>query len=715
MPTLDTKIEKLSKVGATTARRLKNLELETVRDLLSYFPFRYDNFSEVTAIKDLQPNTSVNIVGEIDLIQNKKSFKTKMNITEALVNDDTDTIKVIWFNQPFIAKTLKNGDLVSLSGKVDGFPNNLTLKSPTYEKVGQRSNTNTQGLVPNYHLTANVTQKQLRFLIKQALPAIYLLPEWLPTEIRERHHFLSIEEAIKNLHFPTTEADLLAAKRRLGFDELFLTQIQSQLLKREITTNKAPMIAFREEETKDFVRSLPFTLTDAQKKAAWQVLLDMQKDQPMARLLEGDVGSGKTITAVVAMFNVALNNYQSLIMVPTEILAGQHYNSICKTLTNSQLRIALFTRTEKKINTILGKVSKKQLLEIIKNGEADIIIGTHALIQEDFECHNLGLVIIDEQHRFGVEQRKKLLAKANYQAPSPSQSLSSTRSGKRVGVRLSPQALSPHLLSMTATPIPRSLALVLYGELDISIINELPKNRKPIITQFVSESKRQQAYLFIRQQIEAGRQAFVVCPLIDPSDKSGLKSVTEEFKKLNEIIFPDLDIALLHGKLKSEEKEQIMQDFVANKTKLLVSTSVIEVGVDVPNSTIMMIEGADRFGLAQLHQFRGRVGRAEHQSYCFLFSDSDSPKTKERLEAMEKHNDGFTLAKLDLKQRGPGEVYGTNQKGFPEFKIANLFDHELISIAQEEAAKLISANPELNGLPELKEKVVEWREKVHLE
>jgi len=689
MLTLDTKIENLSKVGATTAKRLKNLGLETIQDLLFYFPFRYDNFSEVTAIKDLQPNTAANIVGEIDLIQNKKSLRTKMNITEALVNDGTDTIKVVWFNQPFIAKTLKNGDLVSLSGKVD---NDLTLKSPNYEKVSTQATTNTQGLVPNYHLTANITQKQIRYLIKQALPAVYLVPEWIPSDIIKRNKLASIDDALKGLHFPKNEQMLSEAKRRLSFDELFLTQLQSQLLKKEITFNTAPMIEFKEEETKQFVKSLPFELTDAQKKSAWQILLDMQKDKPMSRLLEGDVGSGKTITAVVAMFNVALNKYQSLIMVPTEILAGQHYNSICKTLVNSKLRIALFTRTEKKINTVLGKLSKKQLLEMIKNGDADIVIGTHALIQEDFKCHNLGLAIIDEQHRFGVEQRKKLLAK--------------------VGENTS---LSPHLLSMTATPIPRSLALVLYGELDISIINELPKNRKPIITSLVSEQNRTDTYKFIYKQVQEGRQVFVVCPLIDPSDKMGVKSVTEEFKKLNEVIFPDLEIALLHGKLKSEEKDQIMQDFVANKTKILVSTSVIEVGVDVPNATIMMIEGADRFGLAQLHQFRGRVGRGTHQSYCFLFSDSDSPKTKERLQAMEKHHDGFTLAKIDLKQRGPGEVYGTNQKGFPEFKIANLFDHELIEIAQNEAAKLVNENPELKDLPDLKLRIEDWKNKIHLE
>ncbi|MBU4216431.1 ATP-dependent DNA helicase RecG [Candidatus Parcubacteria bacterium] len=717
MLTLDTKIENLSKVGATTAKRLKNIGLETIQDLLFYFPFRYDDFSEVVTIKDLQPNTVVNIVGEIDLIQNKKSLRTKMNITEALVNDGTDTIKVIWFNQPFIAKTLHNGDRVSLSGKVDGDLNNLTLKSPSYEKINTQQTTNTQGLVPNYHLTANITQKQIRYLIKQALPAVYLVPEWIPINIIKRNNFISIDDALKNLHFPKTEKMLADAKRRLSFDELFLTQLQSQLLKKEITFNNAPVIEFKEGETKEFVKSLPFELTDAQKKSAWQILMDMQKDKPMSRLLEGDVGSGKTITAVVAMFNVALNKYQSLIMVPTEILAGQHYNSICKTLSNSKLRIALFTRTEKKINTVLGKLSKNKLLEIIKNGEADIIIGTHALIQEDFKCHNLGLAIIDEQHRFGVEQRKKLLAKANNNAPSPGQESTCAVPGIKVGVRLSPQAqsLSPHLLSMTATPIPRSLALVLYGELDISIINELPKNRKKIITSLVSEQNRTDAYKFIYKQVNDGRQVFVVCPLIDPSDKMGVKSVTEEFKKLNEVIFPDLEIALLHGKLKSEEKEQIMQDFVANKTKILVSTSVIEVGVDVPNATIMMIEGADRFGLAQLHQFRGRVGRGAHQSYCFLFSDSDSPKTKERLQAMEKHHDGFTLAKIDLKQRGPGEVYGTNQKGFPEFKIANLFDHELIEIAQNEAAKLIDENPELKDLPDLKEKIEDWKNKIHLE
>ncbi len=716
---------KISRVGAATAKKLKKLGIATARDLLFYFPFRYDDFSEVTLIRDLRSGARANVVGRIELIQSKRSPRKRMSVTEALVTDGTDVMKVIWFNQPFIARNLRVGDRVSFSGKIEDDYGVFAMKSPAYEKIFKKSPNSplrqgyggqvpfvkgenmdavhTQGLVPNYHLTANITQKQIRFLIKRVIGLSEKINDWLPEETRENVRLLSLGDAIKKIHFPKSQKDIDAAKRRLSFDELFLTQIQSQMIREDAKSCVSAPVPFLEKETKKFVDSLPFKLTDAQRKAAWEILRDMRKDRPMARLLQGDVGSGKTVVACIAMLNAALSGGQALrrgsgqavLMVPTEILAKQHYDSICKLFNGFDIKIGLVTRSEKKVNyesEIMNKglkskkTKKHNSLFIIHN--SNIVIGTHALIQENVEFENLVLAIIDEQHRFGVEQRAALART---------------------------DARAPHLLSMTATPIPRSLALALYGDLDVSVINETPKGRKKIITRVVPEEKREKAYEFIRGQVKAGRQVFVICPLIDISDKLGVKSVKEEFEKLDKKVFKDLKIGMLHGRLKPKEKDGIMRDFLDNKIKILVSTSVVEVGVDAPNATIMMIEGADRFGLAQLHQFRGRVGRGEHQSYCFLFADSDSEKTLSRLRALVDNNDGFALAKMDLKFRGPGEVYGTAQKGFPEMKIASLFDYELIKSAKEEAEKLIKKDGGLDGYPALKEKLGEWRKKAHLE
>ena len=755
--TLTTEITKITRVGKTTATQLKRLGIETVQDLLYYFPFRYDDFSKLTPINKLQPGVSANIVGQIELIQNKRSPRKRMYITEALVNDGTETIKIIWFNQPFIARNLRIGDKVSLAGKVDGGYGEYVMKSPIYEKIphptpplpalsdgvkirggNKREGYHTQGLVPNYHLTANLTQKQVRFLIKQIIGLANKVEDWLPAEIKSNLKILDLSEAITKIHFPKIQNDIKQARKRLAFNELFLIQLQSQLIRRDTKFCVSTNVPFLEKETKKFVDSLPFKLTNAQRKAAWEILQDINKDKPMARLLEGDVGSGKTVVALIVMLNAALNKKQAVLMAPTEILAYQHFESVIKLLTGVNVNIGLLTRSAHRINTpknakerqkTLSKdMSKKKMAEMVKNGKADIIIGTHALIQEDVEFKNLVLAVIDEQHRFGVEQRKMLVEKSEAAHP----------------VRL------PHLLSMTATPIPRSLAMALYGDLDISIINEMPIGRKKIATHIVPENKRDDAYKFIRKQIKQGRQAFVICPLIDFSDKLGVKSVKEEFKKLDEQVFPDLEIGFLHGRMparggsqpeadqhlagatisggKTPSKERIMQNFLDNKIKILVSTSVVEVGVDVQNATIMMIEGADRFGLAQLHQFRGRVGRSEHQSYCFLFSphlsaalpvtskilrpkgagfsDNQTEKSLKRLQALVNCNDGFALAKMDLKFRGPGQVYGTAQKGFPELKIATLFDYQLMKQARDEAIKLVDKDANLASWPELKKKLV---------
>ncbi|MFC1678468.1 ATP-dependent DNA helicase RecG [Patescibacteria group bacterium] len=685
MLTLNTEIIKINRVGAATAKRLNRIGIETVEDLLFYFPFRYEDFLVITPIDKLVPGTSANVVGRIELIQNKRSHRKRMYITEALVSDKTESIKVVWFNQPFIAKNLRVGDTVSLAGKVSEDFSGPIMNSPNYEKVTIRGAVHTQGIVPMYRLTANITQKQIRFLIKQIIKLSNKLPDWLPGETQKNQKLLSLDQAIEKIHFPSNMNDIEKAKERLAFNELFLLQLQSQIIKHDLEKAKATPIPFKEKQTKDFVDSLPFQLTDAQKKSAWQILLDTKENKPMARMLNGDVGSGKTVVAAIAMLNAALNNVQSVLMVPTEILAKQHYDTLCKLFEKNKIKIGLITRSDKKTN-----FDKETRADSISQN-TQILVGTHALIQEKIEFSNLGLAIIDEQHRFGVEQRKTLIEK----------------SGNKKTI--------PHLLSMTATPIPRSLALALYGDLEISVINEMPKNRKPIITQVVSEANRQKAYQFIQGQIDQGRQVFVICPLIDISDKLGVKSVKEEFEKLDKQVFPHLTIGYLHGRMKSKEKEDVMKRFLNNKTQILVSTSVVEVGIDVPNASIMIIEGADRFGLAQLHQFRGRVGRGEHQSYCFLFSETNNERTMKRLQVLTNSYDGLSLAKADLKFRGPGEIYGTHQKGFPEMKVASIFDYELMKRARTEAISLLDTDKDLGSHPALKQKNSEQNKIIHPE
>ncbi|HTX86918.1 MAG TPA: ATP-dependent DNA helicase RecG [Candidatus Nanoarchaeia archaeon] len=702
---LSTPLTQLKGVGQSIGKRLAAIGLNNTEDLLWYFPYRYDDFTRLTKIKDLKSAVAANVIGQIELIENRRAHHRRMYITEALINDGTETLKVIWFNQPFIGKTLKVGDTISLAGRAED-QGVLTMVSPVYERVNSAGLIHTAGLVPNYHLTEKITQKQLRFLISQIINLAKNLPDTLPEEMKKRLNLLPLGQAVRQIHFPKKLADVEAARRRLAFDELFLLQLKSQLVKKDRDLARAEKIEFKEKDTKEFVTSLPFKLTEDQRQAAWAILGDLGKSQPMARLLNGDVGSGKTLVAVIALLNVALNNKQAVLMAPTEILAQQHFNTISRLLENYPLRIALLTNSYRLLNSTLSgpstpaaaasaqddkKITRAEILKMIGNGEIDIIIGTHALLQEDVKFKNLALAVIDEQHRFGVEQRKALMAK----------------SGR--------QDLTPHLLSMTATPIPRSLALALFGDLDISVIKQMPAGRVPIMTKIVPEEKRAAAYNFIRQQIEAGRQAFVICPLIEESDLYGVKSVKEEFVKLDRGVFPEIKIAALHGKLKAKEKEEIMRGFLAGEYKILVSTSVIEVGVDAPNATIMMIEGADRFGLAQLHQFRGRVGRGAEQSYCFLFPASSDLKTCQRLQTMEKISDGFALAKMDLKLRGSGEIFGTAQSGFPELKIATLWDYELMKQARDEAVALLAADAELKKNPALRQEMDIFEEKIHLE
>jgi ATP-dependent DNA helicase RecG len=566
--------------------------------------------------------------------------------------------------------------------------------SPRYEKIYSEDLIHTQGLVPNYHLTADLTPKQIRFLIKSIINLAETVPDWLPMEIRQGLGLLDLSQALRQIHFPKNRAEIAAASRRLGFAELFLRQLKAQKIKHELKSRQAPPIKFQEPKTRAFVSNLPFKLTDSQKRAAWEILKDLGQDAPMSRLLQGDVGSGKTIVAALAFLNIILNKQQAVLMAPTEILARQHFKTFSELFAASGFKIALMLGGGKnKKNPNPKKTADVEIASDPPNS-ADLIIGTHALIQSDVNFPHLALAVVDEQHRFGVVQRQKIL-----------------------DFNSRPER-TPHFLSLTATPIPRSLALAIYGDLDLSVIKEMPRGRQPIITKIVSEEQRPAAYDFIRTQIRAGRQAFVICPLIDESDKLGVKSVKKEHEKLDQEIFPELKVGLLHGKLKPAEKEKIMAEFAAGEIQVLVATTVVEVGINVPNAAIMIIEGAERFGLAQLHQARGRVGRDKHQSYCFLFISQEantSTKTRERLNALTKYQDGPTLARIDLKLRGAGELYGEIQSGFPELQIASLFDYELIKKARDEAAQLTENDPELKKYPRLREKLGEWENQAHLE
>ena len=694
---LSTPISQLNKVGKATAKKLRYLGIKNAKDLLYYFPFRYEDYSKILPISQLQAGQLTTICGQVELIANKRSFRSRMTITEALVTDKSGSVRVTWFNQPYVVKNIQAGDIVYLSGKVQSDMLGNKLASPTYEKFKKEGSTHTARLVPIYPSTYGLTQKQIRFLVSSVIDLVDKTKEWLPVNILEEADLAPLSAALRGIHFPVDNNDLKLSTDRLKFDELFLIQLKAELARQEKAVLRAAPIFFKEDEIKKFVASLPFVLTKSQKISAWEILQDIAKTKPMNRLVSGDVGSGKTVVAAIAMYDVFLNGYQAVMMAPTEILAQQHYRSLEKLFNPLNIRVGLLTGS-------LPAKLKKEIVADINNGKLDIIIGTHALLSEGVDFHKLGMVVVDEQHRFGVEQRKVIKQKG----------------------------LGVHFLSMTATPIPRSLALVIYGDLDVSVINEMPVGRKKIITKIVEPAKREQAYKFIRDQVVLGRQVFVICPLIEQKDESEIeiinypanpsnekKSVMAEYKKLSEQIFPDLPtgqaglrVGYLHGKLKSAEKDKIMDDFKNKKIDILVSTSVVEVGVDIPNASVMMIEGAESFGLAQLHQFRGRVGRSSHQSYCLLFSGSFSKKVLERLKYLENYHDGFKLAEKDLELRGPGEVYGSEQSGEMNLRLAKLIDRELINKARQVAKTIIT---DLNKYPQVLSRVKDWENKVHLE
>lgn len=699
MITLDTHLVNISGITPRFLLRLKKLKIQTVKDLLGHFPARYEDFSTVYQIADLQPNQTATIQGVIQDTSLRRSWRRGMTIFEAWIGDKTGSMRAVWFNQPYLSNVLRRGRMVNLAGKVIFSENDMYISNPAYEIITSKNfkAKHTASLVPVYPETKGLTSKGIRFLTHLVLKNLKPLKEYLPAEVLEENGLPEINKALWQIHFPQTLEESAYARKRFAFEELFLLQLYNLAAKSALAKEKAPPMQYDLEYVKSLLTSLPFELTFSQKRSLWEVLQDVAKPRPMNRLLQGDVGSGKTVIAAITALIAAKNGLQTAFMAPTEVLARQHYLTLKKLFGHCDITFGLITSRE---------AQKNKLIQAIKNGEIKIIIGTHALIQEGVSFHNLGLVVIDEQHRFGVQQRAALLAR-----------------NKAGSGRL------PHFLSMSATPIPRTLAITIFGDLDLSTIDELPAGRKPVITKIVAPANRNKAYQFIREQIKKGRQAFVICPRIEPADTRinadygadkrrllwDVKAVKEEYEKLSKKIFPDLKVAMLHGKMESDEKKLTMERFQRNEINIIVSTSVIEVGVDVPNATIMMIEGADRFGLAQLYQFRGRVGRAEHQSFCFLFTDSSAKTTHQRLKALLEAKNGFELAEKDLEIRGPGEFLGESQTGMPDVAMRALQNIELVKAARTSAVKIINADADLKKYPLLKKKLGEFKKEIHLE
>ncbi|MDI6883392.1 MAG: ATP-dependent DNA helicase RecG [Patescibacteria group bacterium] len=745
--TIDTAIEKIPRIGPAFQRKLKGMGIKTVEDLLFHFPHRYEDFSNIIPISQLKLNQTCCIQGEILEIKNTKTWKRRMILTQAVVKDKSGAIKVIWFNQPYLIKNLKPGDFVCLAGKVSLGDKGVFLSNPAYEKLTTYNLqlttynlTHTGRIVPVYPETEGLSSRWFRYILKPLLKEFKnKIPEILPQRIIKTQKLLPRAEAIWQVHFPDSMEMAEKARARFSFEGLFLIELSVLKERLKLNQEKAPVISLNIDLIKKFVRSLPFKLTDAQRKCAWQILKDLEKPRPMSRLLEGDVGSGKTVVAVMAGLNTVKAGWQVGFMAPTEILAKQHFQEVTKLLRPFKIKIALLTGKEDKImaqkleNEVL-EISRQKLLEKTRKGEVNILIGTQTLIQDKVKFAKLGLCIVDEQHRFGVEQRAKLIAGNVGSVSGLCENGQSNISTIQQASERSERAI-PHLLSMTATPIPRTLALTIYGDLDLSILDEMPKGRKKIITEVIPPEERDRVYDFIREKVKKGEQIFVICPRIE-SQKSKVKSqnynskfksneevlswaeakaVKEEYEKLSKKVFPDLKVGMLHGRMKLKEKEKIMKDFKAKKIDILVSTSVVEVGIDIPQATVMLIEGTERFGLAQLHQFRGRVGRSDLQSYCFLFTDSPAKKTRQRLKAIMKAEDGFELSQKDLEIRGPGSLTGVKQWGIPDLAMENLKNLPLVEKTRTAAKEILTEDPNLRKYPFLKERLKKFEKKIHLE
>ncbi|MCC3865823.1 ATP-dependent DNA helicase RecG [Terrisporobacter petrolearius] len=660
MNNLNKEIQFVKGIGPKRAEKLHKLNIFTLKDLIYYFPRQYEDRSTIKKVNQLENGEKVSIKGIISKIDTYSPRKG-MKITRMDVKDDSGYIKMSFFNQEYITKVFKSGDSILVFGRVK-IENNFKELIPIEVEHYTNKPMSTCKIEPVYPLTYGLSNKELQGMIKSVLAKEeFKIKEYMPQDILEKYKLCGIDFAVRNIHSPTNKETLKVALYRLVFEEFLILQLGLFYFKSGI--NEASGIEFEEKEKlNDIIKSLPFKLTKAQGRALNEIIEDMTTSKVMNRLVQGDVGSGKTVVALLALANAVLNGYQGALMAPTEILASQHYDSFKETLESFNIKSELLVGS-------LTKKQKEKILEKVKNQEIDILIGTHALIEDKVEFKNLGIAITDEQHRFGVRQRGRLSNKGN----------------------------SPDILVMTATPIPRTLALILYGDLDISIIDELPPGRQPVETIAIEHKRRNEAYEnLVRSEVEKGRQVYVVCPLVDESEKIEATAAVDLVEELKREFFSDLSVGLLHGKMKPSDKDTIMDDFKNKKLDILVSTTVIEVGVNVPNATLMIIENAERFGLAQLHQLRGRVGRGKHKSYCILIYNSKTEVCRERMAIMEETTDGFKISQKDLEIRGPGEFFGTRQHGLPELKVANIFKHiKILKQAQLEARYIIGQDVRL--------------------
>lgn len=701
---LESLIEDNFRLSGAQKSALEKLNLKTLKDLLYYFPSRYESFSERKNIAELKEGDRTTIYGQIIDTKMEKTWRKKMSLSQITIGDYTSTIKATWFNQPYIANILKIGEKVALTGKISKGKSGLYIANPSYEKINSYEALGEgSALLAIYPESRGITSRWLRFAIQKILKSLStsdvlnnstsdVLKDPIPEKILKSYHLPKLSSALIFVHAPKNPDNAEVARKRFSFEEIFFIQL-SRLKERSLhDKHHSFKINVSEKEINEFTKIFPFELTGAQKKSIKHIISDFQKISPMSRLLEGDVGSGKTAVAVVASYAITKNGFQVAYMAPTEILAQQHFQSFINYFSQLRLttKIGLITSSEckkypSKVNPKEAThISKSQLLKWVASGEIPILIGTHSLIQKNVKLKNLALAIIDEQHRFGTRQRA-IIAKE--------------KSDK-----------IPHLLSMTATPIPRTMTLTIYGDLDLSLLDEMPPGRQKIITNIIEPKLRNKAYEEIRKDLKKGRQLFVICPRInepDPNKELALnaKSVKEESKRLQKDVFPEFSVGMLHGKMKPKEKEDILDDFRKNKIQILVSTSVIEVGIDIPNATMIIIEGAERFGLAQLHQLRGRVMRSTHQSYCFVFTDSNSEKTKERLRALVNAKNGFELAEYDLQFRGPGELGGAKQWGISDIGMEALKNIKMVEASRIESQKLLKEDPDLKKYPLIADKL----------
>lgn len=670
-------IMELKGVGEQTIKKFNKIGIETIEDLVEHYPREYEDRRQIAKISETVMDEDNNIVATVTSKPEimKKGYKI---IVKFRVKDETGSIYIVFYGQPYMKNNFVVGDTYNFYGKIRRQYGRIEMESPEYEKLEQGTSQKTAKIIPIYPTTQKLSQKVIRQLIEQALSlALPEIEDPLPEDFRTKYDLKSKNFALTNIHFPSQDEAFFEARKRLVFEELFFLQLSLFVLKSDFLARTKGRSKKLPESFKDFLAGLPFEFTGAQKRVMNEIAKDLKSEYAGNRLVQGDVGSGKTVIAAASLFIAIKNGYQGALMAPTEVLAKQHFEFLEQVFNQFDIKVALLT------GSTTAK-EKRGILAELATGEIDLVVGTHALIEDNVEIPKLGLVITDEQHRFGVRQRLKLSEKGE----------------------------TPDVIVMTATPIPRTLALILYGDMDISIIDELPPGRQPIKTNAVDSSYHTRIYQFIDKHIREGRQCYIICPMVEENEKqSELKSVTEYAAYLKEQVFPHFEIGILHGKMKPKEKNKVMEAFAKGEIHILVSTTVVEVGVNVPNATVMMIENAERFGLAQLHQLRGRVGRGKHQSYCVLVSDSKNKVTKKRLKIMEESTDGFVIADTDLKLRGPGDFFGTKQHGLPEMKIANLYtDAKVLKVAQQAASELLRQDPDLSHPLHqgLKEKLLDY-------